>query len=246
MDEAIQFLLTLQNYDMRFNELEQNLKSIPQSVTDLKATIAQWEQKITQEKAQIQNIKLKIQKLEKEMSSAEEIITTCKCKLTFTRNPKESENLTKKVEDEQHKIMQMEELLLGKMFELEDKEAEFSTFQQTTQNEILKIKNEQKYQQQRTVDLEKNRTEVQNKIAAMRKILQENHAHWLHHYDRTKKTIHKMPCVVELRSGNVCGGCHLKLSSYNNQTINSNFPFIICESCARMIVIAGLYATHES
>jgi predicted nucleic acid-binding Zn-ribbon protein len=238
MNEAIQLLLALQNYDMRLIELERILCHIPQAIADLETTTAQWNQKITQEKEQIQNTKLEIQKLEKEISSSEEIITTYKYKLAFTKNPRESENLTKKIEDERNKMSQWEELSLHKMFELDDKKIKLSISEQAAQNEILKIQNEREYEQQQIVNLEKNKTEIQNKIAAMRKILQENHDHWLYHYDKTKKAIHKMPCVVELRSGNFCGGCHLKLSDYNNQTSDPRFPFMICESCARMIVAA--------
>jgi predicted nucleic acid-binding Zn-ribbon protein len=219
---------------MRLIELERNLNDIPQSIADLEVAIAQWNRKITQEKEQIQNIKLEIQKLEKEISSSEETIATCKYKLAFTKNPKESENLTKRIEEEQNKISQWEELSLHKMFELDDKK--LSTSEQIAQDEILKIQNEREHQQQRTLDLEKNKSEIKNKIAVMRKVLQENHTHWLHYYDKTKKAIHKMPCVVELNPGNFCGGCHLKRSDYNDQTVDSHFPFIICESCARMII----------
>jgi predicted nucleic acid-binding Zn-ribbon protein len=238
MDETIQFLLTLQNYDMRLDELERNLRDIPQNIAGLEEVDNQWNQKTAQEKAQIQNIKLEIQKLEKEIQVIEETIATCKYKLALTRNSKESESLAKKIEDEQRKMVQQEESLLGKMFELDDREAKFSILQQTARDEILRTQDEQKYQRQRITDLEKNRTEVQSKIAVMRKILQENHSDWLWHYDGTKKAIHKMPCVVELKGGNVCGGCHLKLSDYNDQRVDSDFPFIICESCARMIIVA--------
>ncbi|MDR1590802.1 MAG: hypothetical protein LBR92_02275 [Puniceicoccales bacterium] len=236
MDEAIQFLLTLQNYDMRLSELEQNLSNIPQNIADLATNIAQLNRKIVREKEQIQSVKLNIQKLEKEIQGIEEKIAIDKYKLALARNPKESESLAKKIEDEQCKISLQEELLLQTMLELDDKKIEFSAFQQTAQDEIFKIQSEQEYQQQRTVDLEKNRVEIQNKIAVMRSILQENHVHWLQHYDKTKKAIHKMPCVVAFRPGNVCGGCHLKLSDYNDQTTDPYFPFMICESCARMIM----------
>jgi predicted nucleic acid-binding Zn-ribbon protein len=221
---------------MRLIELERNLNDIPQNIADLEAAVTQWNQKITQEKKQIQDIKLEIQKLEKEISSSEEIVATCKYKLAFTKNPKEYESLARKIEDEQNKISQLEELSLHKMFALDDKKLSIS--EQITQNEILKIQNERKHQQQRIVDLEKNKFEIQNKITVMREILQKNHTHWLHHYDRTKKAVHKMPCVVELKPGNFCGGCHLKLSDYNDQMTDSHFPFTICESCARMIVAA--------
>jgi predicted nucleic acid-binding Zn-ribbon protein len=237
MDEAIQFLLTLQNYDMRLDELERNLRDLPQDIADLEMNIVQWNQQIDQEKAQIQNVKLEIQKLEREIQVIEETIATCKYKLALTRNSKESESLTKKIEEEQRKMAQREESLLSKMFALDDREAEFSTLQQSAQEEVLKIQREQEYQRQRITDLGENGTEVQDKIAAMRKILHESHSDWLQRYDGTKKAIHKMPCVVELKAGNVCGGCHLKLSDYNGQRIDSDFPFMICESCARMIII---------
>jgi predicted nucleic acid-binding Zn-ribbon protein len=238
MNEAIQLLLALQNYDMRLIELERNLRDIPQSFADLEAATTQWNRKITQQKKQIQDIELELQKLEKEISSSEETIAACKYKLAFTKNPKESENLAKKIEEEQNKMSQREELSLHKMLELDDKKLSIS--EQIAQDEILKIQREREHQQRRTVDLKKNKTEIQNKIAAMREILQENHGHWLHHYDKTKKAIHKMPCVVKLKPGNFCGGCHLKLSDYNDQTTDSHFPFMICESCARMIATEGL------
>ncbi|MDR1366325.1 MAG: hypothetical protein LBJ13_00210 [Puniceicoccales bacterium] len=241
MDEAIRFLLTLQSYDMRFNELERKLKNIPKSIADLEMNIVQWDRKIAQEKEQVQNVKLEIQKLEKKIQTLEETLVASKYRLALTRNPKESGNLTKKIEDEWLKMSQQEELLLGKMFELDTKETEFSTLLRTAQNEIFKIQNEQKCQREQITDLEKNKGEIQNKIAVMRNILRENHAHWLQYYDGIRGV--KMPRIVELRSDNICGGCHLKLSNYNDQRVDSNFPFIICESCGRMIVTTELSAT---
>ncbi|MDR1906777.1 MAG: hypothetical protein LBQ03_00965 [Puniceicoccales bacterium] len=237
MDETIQFLLTLQNYDMRLDELARNLENIPQNIVRLEADIGQRNQRIVQEKTQIQGTKLETQKSEKEMQQIEGEIATARYKLALSKIPKESDILTKKIEDGMDKAAQMEEMLLHKMFELDSKEAEFSILQRTSTEEIQKLRNEQEYQRQLAVDLEKNIIEVQNKIVVMRKILQENCAHWLQHYDRTKKAIHKMPCIVERKPGNFCGGCHLKLSDYNDQTIDSKFPFMICESCARMIVL---------
>jgi predicted nucleic acid-binding Zn-ribbon protein len=246
MDEAIRFLLTLQNYDMRFGELEQNLNDSPQNIADLEANIDQWNRKIIREKDQIQSIKLEIQKLEKEIQVVEETITTCKYRLALTRNLKESETLAKKIEDEQRKMSQQEELLLHGMLELDDKESEFSRIQQTAQDEILKIRNNQEYQRQWISDLEKNRAELQNKIAVMRDILRESYPLWLQHYDRTKGAIYKMPCIVELRPGNICGGCHLKLLDYDDQKVNPHFPLMICESCGRMIIVTRELCPQDS
>jgi predicted nucleic acid-binding Zn-ribbon protein len=237
MDEAIQFLLTLQDYDMHLDELERNLKNFPKSIADSEADIGQWNQKIAQEKIQNQSIKLEIKGLEKEIEEIKEAVTASRHRLAFTRSPRELESLTKKIEDRTCKLEQMEEQLLVKMFEIDSKEADFSLLQQTSAEEIQKLSNEREYRQQLAIKLEKNKAEVRDKIAVMRKILQENHGHWLQHYDRTKRTIRKMPCVVGLELGNFCGGCHLKLSDYNSRTVDRNFPFMICESCARMILL---------
>ncbi|MDR0418051.1 MAG: hypothetical protein LBH08_01270 [Puniceicoccales bacterium] len=241
MNEAIQIFLTLQNYDIRFNELEQKSKNISKSIADLEMNIIQWDRKIAQEKEEVQNIKLEIQKLEKKVQTTEETLAASKYQLALTRHSKESGILTKKIEDEWLKMSQKEELLLGKMLELDTKETEFSTLLQTAQSAILKIQNEQKDQRQHITDLEKNKSEIQNKIMAIRNILQENHAHWLKYYDRIQGI--KMPRIAELRSDNICGGCYLKLSNYNNQRVDSNFPFIICEFCGRMIVITAELST---
>jgi predicted nucleic acid-binding Zn-ribbon protein len=245
MDEAIQFLLTLQSYDMRFDELERNLENIPKNIAQLEADIGQWNWKIDQDKIQIQSVKLEIQKLEKEIQGIKEVVTATRYRFICAKNPKEIESLTKKIEDGTHKITQMEEQLLVKMFEIDAKEADFSFLQRTSDEEIQKLSNGREHQRQLAIDLEKNKIEVLDKIAVMRKILQENHINWLQHYDRTKKAIRKMPCVVELELGNFCGGCHLKLSDYNNRTMDSKFPFMICESCARMILLAPFDAYDD-
>jgi predicted nucleic acid-binding Zn-ribbon protein len=238
MEEAIQFLFNLQSYDMRLVELIQNLANVPQNIVDFDERIEQLKQNIVQEKTQIQDRKLEIQKLEKEVKSSEEGIISIKHKLAFTKNLQDYNNLAQKIAGEESKITHTEEILLAKMFEVDSLETEFADRQQIVALEIQKLRNEQDHQRQRTVDLEENINKVQNKIAVMRQILQENHTHWLQCYDNTKKAIRRMPCIVELRNVNFCGGCHLKLSDYQDKTVDPHFPFMICDSCARMILLS--------
>jgi chromosome segregation ATPase len=234
MDEAIQFLLTLQNYDMRLYELTQNLEDLPHHILALESDIKKLEQKIAQAKTQLQNLKLETQKLETELKSSEEAVF--KCKLALTKNPQEYEFLIKKIESEAIKITQMEENFLEKMFTVDSKQSEFIELEQTINSEIQKLRQEQIRQNQTTNDLENNINEVQNKILVIRGILQENHASWLEYYDKTKKAIRKMPCMVNLKNNEYCGGCHLKVSG-NFHDMDRQLPFIVCESCARLILV---------
>jgi predicted nucleic acid-binding Zn-ribbon protein len=158
-------------------------------------------------------------------------------KLTFTPNPKEYKNLEQKIAVEEQKIAQLEELWLNKTLEMESKEAELAGLQQTSNGEAQKLQEEWNRQEQYSQNLEGNRAELRGKIEAMRKIVKESHNHWLRPYDETKKAVRKMPCIVELRGGNFCGGCNLKLSDYSNLTANPQFPFAVCESCARLILL---------
>ncbi|MDR0590762.1 MAG: hypothetical protein LBG09_02840 [Puniceicoccales bacterium] len=236
MDEAIRFLLTLQNYDMRLCELIQNHSHIPQNIAALEGDIEMSNRKIIQEKNAIQNAKLETQKLEKDFKSSEEMIAAGKYKLAFTKNPKEYEILAKTIADEECKMAQLEELLLRGMLENDSRQLEFSNLQQTVGVEIQRLQNEKERQRQLSAHLEENIAELNHKIAVIRGIIQENHGRWLRHYDETKKAIRKMPCIVFVKNNQYCGGCNLRLSG-NIAAPDPDFPFTICESCARLISI---------
>jgi predicted nucleic acid-binding Zn-ribbon protein len=236
MDEAIRFLLTLQDYDMRLCKLIQNRSHIPQNITALDGDIEMSSQKIIQEKNAIQNVKLETQKLEKDFKSSEEMIVAGKYKLAFTKSHREYEILAKTIADEERKVAQLEEVLLKRMLENDSRQLEFASLQQTVNSEIQRIQNEKERQQQLSAHLEENIAELNHKIAVIRGIIQENHGRWLRHYDETKKAIRKMPCIVFVKNDQYCGGCNLRLSG-NIAAPDPDFPFIICESCARLILI---------
>ncbi|MDR1303576.1 MAG: hypothetical protein LBJ81_03100 [Puniceicoccales bacterium] len=237
MDEAIRFLLALQDYDMRLRELMQNRSHIPQNIAALDEDIEASNRKIIQEKNAIQNAKLETQKLEKDFKSSEEMIAAGKYKLAFTKNSREYEILAKTIADEERKVAQWEELLLERMLENDSRQSEFSHLQEAANGEIQRLQNEKERQRQLSTHLEENIAELNRKIAAMRGIIQENHGRWLRHYDETKRAIRKMPCIVFVKNNQYCGGCNLKLSG-NISAPDPAFPFIICESCARLISIA--------
>jgi predicted nucleic acid-binding Zn-ribbon protein len=235
MDEAIQFLLTLQSYDMRLHELMQNLSNISPNIAALDADIDQLNQKMIQKKISIQNVKLEIQKWEKDLKSLEEIIVANKYKLAVIKNLKEYEILAKKIKEEECKTAQLEELLLNRMFEIDSMQLEFSNLQQTVDGEIQRLQDAKEKQRQFADNLKENIAELSHKIVGIRGIIQSNHAHWLRHYDGTKKAVRKMPCIVYVKNY-CCGGCNLKLSG-SISALDPAFPFVICESCARMILL---------
>jgi predicted nucleic acid-binding Zn-ribbon protein len=238
MDESIQFLLTLQSYDMRASELMQKLAHLPGEIETLDRRIKEVESQWLQKKEKIKNLNQNIRNREQDLQSIEDQVAKDKYKLALTKNPQEYAILSKKIDANGKKIETLEEELIAKLMEFDGENAQLKNEQSINGEKIEGIKAEKNGKLGMVVKLKENGDEIGQKIKTIRQVLLENHPHWLERYDRAQKAIRKMPCIVHLKNDQYCGGCNLKLSG-NNFAVDGTFPFAVCESCARLILIAS-------
>ncbi|MDR2806756.1 MAG: hypothetical protein LBB11_01195 [Puniceicoccales bacterium] len=239
MDEYIQFMLALQDYEIRSLELTRKLGHIPQEIRDLDFKIDAYKQQQLRQMEKAQNLKKMIRDVEQNLKFEEDQLNQNKSKLNLVKNQQEYKIFSKKIEDNTRKIEALEETLMTKLLELDEfnlRSGENASASTCEEENIAIIKNQRAEKEATISHLIENNEEIKSKMMAIRDILQKNYPICLRYYDGAKQAIHKMPAVVYLKDERYCGGCHLKLS-HGNLILDHGLPFIVCESCARLVLI---------
>ena len=232
MKESIQMLFTIQGYELKKQQLLQELAY-------LNSRIHQEEQAMIVEKNNLlaftQDLNEKIKQsecIDQEIEQLENSIIECKAQ-QISAKQKQYESISKVLESYQKQLVEKEnfglELLESidqakMLLENQEFQKKISTYEATLEN----------FNQQK-IQLKLSISETDGKIEALKQLVPDKAL--LEQFITTLQGLEKFPIITELKSQH-CEGCHMKLSGTLMDEIRLKEDDIVCcDSCSRMIYI---------
>lgn len=223
-------MLILQDRDMKLQQVEDALLSIPQERAACQARIAKIEEDLATARQRIKELETKGKGIESEMASVNTQIVKYKNQQLQVKKNEEYQALTHEIANAESKISDMESEELEVLYSLDEE-----------RKKLVEIEAEGK----KRIDLEKKElSQLEEKEARMKSELdsarsaQEAADAELDNPSRSKyRQVArglKFPVVVEM-SAHKCSGCHMRVSNAVDSDVRSAQEITTCDNCGRIL-----------
>lgn len=233
MIPVISQLLQLQERDQRLNNLQRDLKDVPNLQTRAKTQLAGDQGLVDAALLGMREIEVKIKNLELDIQTRKNTIKRLQDQQFETRKNDEFQalgNEVKRYEAEvfglEDKEIELMEALEAAKATLKDAQAKLAVTQGLVNEELQQL-------EERGINLTQRITE----LTAERKTLAEPvDPDALNVYDRLLKSKGKA-ALVPMENG-ICGGCHMKLVGATINALRADDSIVHCEQCGRILYFA--------
>lgn len=230
VSEALTKMLILQDRDMKLQQVEDALQSIPQERAACEARIAKIEEMVTAARQRIKELETKGKGIESEMASVNAQIVKYKNQQLQVKKNEEYQALTHEIENGESKISDLESDELEVLYALDEE-----------RNRLVEVEAEAKLQ----IDLEKKElSRLEEKEGRMRGELdaaRSAQAEADAQLDNPTRSKYrqvarglKFPVVVEMQA-HKCSGCHMKVSNAVDSEVRSALEITTCDNCGRIL-----------
>lgn len=234
MDDALQFLFTLQDYDIRKLAVQRDIQNIPARNQSIDQEIQKIQQEIQKIQKNLIEQKKAIREQEQLLIALEKTLEQDRYQLPLTKNLIAHQTLDKKINQTESQIAQIEDKTLQMLVDME-------TFEHEAEKDIAQLESaiKEKSDQKIATDPLLERAEsIDQKISTIREILTKESPEWLNLYDKTRRSTKRVPCIVQNQGNQTnCASCHLKQSKITPQLLDGT-KFYICESCGCVILLS--------
>ena len=231
MPPDITGLLSLQERDLRLQELRKELERIPQEQDLARERLAAHQQAVDDARASLQENEIAIKGVELDVGTRKESIIRLKQQQFETRKNEEYQALGVKVTHYTEEIdgLETRELELMERGDqlrnsLQDAEAAYATTKGGVDEEVDTL---QKRADQFSREVESLEEERQQLLVGMDEEL-------VSIYDRLLK-LRGAPVVVQITSERQCLGCHVKATPTTMVRVQSGKELVHCENCGRIL-----------
>lgn len=229
--ELIRQLLVLQEADVRAAELERDVKRIPMEIEVIEDKIKAQQSRLQDAEDAIKAQETKRKQLDTEVEAIEAKIIKFKTQQLEVKKNEEYQALTHEIEAAEANISELEDKELTLLMEID---AAKETL------EVLKVdvgETVSGFQSQISA-LKKQEAECREQITEAREqfksAVAKTDAKAKSEYDNVKRSGKKAPYVVDLK-GNVCNGCHLRISNDNIAAVRDQSRIVRCDNCGRIV-----------
>ncbi len=224
-------LLTLQERDLRLQELRKELERIPREQNLARERLAANQQAVDEAKASLQENEVAIKGVELDVGTRKESIARLKQQQFETRKNEEYQALGVKVthyaseidglETRELELMERGDILKG---ELTDAEQALATTKRGVDEEVTTL---QKRAENFTAQVEGLENEREQLLTGMDESL-------LSIYARLLK-LRGAPVVVQMNSDRQCLGCHVRATPATMVRVHAGKELVNCENCGRIL-----------
>ncbi len=230
----IEKLLILQDRDQVVRRLADQLESIPREV-------AAFETEIEDETTALENSKSKLQSLEVQRSDLDLQVKAAQDKINKYRNQQlevkkneEYQALSHEIELTEKQILVWEEEEIALMLDIDEESEVFSERESVFDATIAEIR-------EKITVLGGRKTEVEAQLIEARARLEESktplEVRFIKTYERLADRI-RFPVVVPVK-GQVCDGCHLRVSNDTVEESRKGEELTTCDNCGRVVFLAS-------
>ncbi len=233
VEDKLKALYELQLIDTKIDELRALQGELPGEVEDMGNEVEGLKTRLQNIENDIKEIETKISERRVQIENANALISRYKEQQDNVRNNREYDNLKKEIE-----FQELEITLCQKRIK------EFTASLETRQNDKAKTITDI---EERTVDLNQKRTELDDILAETKKQTEElvfkaqqleqtiEDDRLLTAFKRIRKNARNGLAVVTVER-DACGGCHNKIPAQRQLDIRLHKKIIVCEYCGRILV----------
>ncbi|MDQ8196555.1 C4-type zinc ribbon domain-containing protein [Pelagicoccus enzymogenes] len=233
VSDALTKMLILQDRDMKLQQVEDALQTIPQERKASEAKIASINAGIEAARQRIKELETKGKTIETEMASIEAQIVKYKNQQLQVKKNEEYQALIHEIDNAGQKISDLESDELEVLYELDEERKRFAESEAKSKEEIA-------LEEKTIARLNEREEEVKGELDAAREAKEKADAA-LDNPSRSKYTQVarglKFPVIVEL-SGSSCKGCHMKVSNAILSEVKAAKEITTCDNCGRILYYA--------
>ena len=235
MNENIRKLLILQDREMKFNRLEDELESLDPERESTKRESLNRQQVYEQAKQHLIQLEVRRKDLDNDVETKKEQMQKYAQQQLETRKNEEYTALGREIEHVKEAISKIEDEELEVMEEIDDYKPKIE--------EAKGVAEEAKVHEARALaDFDEREKNIEKELVDLEKKIETMSA------ELDSKLVRHYEGLCETKSGNVvvgvdhgnCGGCHMKLQAQQLVDTKSGREMVICPFCNRL-----LYYTRE-
>ncbi len=230
MEIDFERLIRLQALDLEIREAQSLLDSIPSQTETINQKITSGSQTVAQAKDKLAANQKNRRELESEVKDIKVRITKHKSQQSQVKSNKEYGALLKEIEDDQHRIDDLEETIIQEMLRADDIEFEIKAALdvQAKEKKVLESEKEALFQK---------KAEAETRLQALNRdkdaLLPEIAADQLALYQRIIRK--KGGIALSLIKGDFCALCHMRVRPQMLNELLEKDKLIICENCGRIL-----------
>ncbi|WP_456238701.1 zinc ribbon domain-containing protein [Pelagicoccus mobilis] len=233
VSEALTKMLILQDRDMKLQQVEDALQTIPKDRQAAEAKIAKINADIEAARQRIKELETRSKTIETEMASIEAQIVKYKNQQLQVKKNEEYQALTHEIEMAGNKISDLESDELEVLYGLDEERKVFAESEG-------KLKDDIALEEKAIARLNEREGEVKGELDAARAAKADADSKLDNpsrsKYNQVARGL-KMPVIVEL-SGQTCKGCHMKVSNAIASDVKAAQEITTCDNCGRVLYYA--------
>jgi uncharacterized protein len=230
MQETIQKLLALQNHDRLISEATADWESIGPRREAVKAQALHAQQKLEKEKFRLRAAEARRKELELEVESKKSLAQRYAQQQLETRNNEEYRALANQIRTVEEDVSRLDDLQLQSMEEIDAARKELTEFEKNFQASIESFKQQLVELDVREKELDKSLDGLENERDLLTEGIDEES---LNKYERLFDK--KGPTSIVGVHRNVCGGCHMQVTTQEVVSSKAGSELITCTKCGRML-----------
>jgi uncharacterized protein len=234
MQPEIISLLQVQERDQKIRHIQKDLKEVPNLEARAKTQLAGDLAAVEKTHHQVQVIEVAIKAIELDVNTRRTSIKRLQDQQFETRKNDEFRALGHEVERYQKEISDLEDKELVEMEKLDEAKVAYAAAQAKLAATQGRVDEELVQLAERSAGLQRRLAELREERTALVGQVPED---WLSLYDRIFKK--KGDAAVVPLTGEMCGGCHMKVVIGTIQSVKQAEGVTQCESCGRILYMEG-------
>jgi predicted nucleic acid-binding Zn-ribbon protein len=232
-DPQIEKLLIVQDRDVAFQKIEQELTRIPQEREALESNITAEQKNIEAASQALKEKEVARNELDSEVKAKEAAIARFRTQQVEVKKNDEYRALTSQIRQSEQEIADLEERQIVLMLEIDETRIDVNSQKDEIEVRITEQKKLIDQLNEREKNLQISAQEAKAALEAARGEVSESH---LSHYDRVKKLAKRPPYVAKIQD-HKCGGCHLRVSNDVSSGTHGSGELSFCDQCARIVYL---------
>lgn len=233
VSDPLSKMLILQDRDMKLQQVEDLLLSIPQERDAAEARIAKIKSDIESARQRIKELETRGKGIESEMASVETQIVKYKNQQLQVKKNEEYQALIHEIAGAESKISDLESDELEVLYELDEERKRFAESEAKSKESIILEEKTVAHLNEREGEV---KLELESAKSAQEAASAELDNPTRSKYNQVARGL-KFPVVVEL-SGTSCKGCHMRVSNAILSEVKAAKEITTCDNCGRVLYYA--------
>jgi len=230
MDEQLKILLSLQNLEIRIDDLNQTHAALMQQSADTEMEAAASETGLQETKVSLDEMRKAYRSMESDVQSAHARLQKSEGTLRSVKTNREYQSLLKEIEDQKGRIWALEDAMLEYLENIEGREAELRL-----KSEECEAVRRRSAETQKALSLQRLENEATLELLRVERqmVLEKLRPDLMNKYLSIKSSV-GFRVAVSVKNA-VCSGCHMNIPPQMYNELQQRDDIVYCPHCQRMI-----------